>query len=204
MSLTQQPSLKNETHIMKMMISTVLALLISLPSFGQETALTNEPGFVDFGNLEQVYGEPNVMINVSPTFLSLLANASKDDPEASELLKDLKGVRISVYETAGKTGPAIERVAKVRRMLSAAQWQPIVQTKEHNRAVQIYTKLKNEKMQGLAVMAVDNEEAVFINIVGAIDPAQLGNIMEQFDVDLDLLANINPSQLKPTIRRNQQ
>jgi hypothetical protein len=40
-------------------------------------------------------------------------------------------------------------------------------------------------MEGLTVMAVNDEEAVFINIIGQLDPEQLGAVMNSFDIDID-------------------
>ena len=71
-------------------------------------------------------------------------------------------------------------------MLQAQSWEPIVQVNEADEQVQIFMKADGEGMQGLAIMAVNPEEAVFLNILGAIDPDKLGEVMEQFDVDMDV------------------
>jgi len=52
--------------------------------------------------------------------------------------------------------------------------------------VQIFMKADGEGMQGLTVMAVDDEEAVFVNLLGSIDPKNLGAIMDNFDVNVDV------------------
>jgi hypothetical protein len=40
-------------------------------------------------------------------------------------------------------------------------------------------------IDGLVLMAVDGEEAVFINVLGSLDPVQLSQVMESFDVNID-------------------
>ena len=35
-------------------------------------------------------------------------------------------------------------------------------------------------------MVVDEEEAVFVNVIGQLNPAELGKVMETLDVDMDL------------------
>ncbi len=82
--------------------------------------------------------------------------------------------------------PAMEQINEVKRMLSAQNWEPIVQVNEEGENVQIFMKADGEGMQGLTVMAVDANEAVFLNILGSIDPNKLGEVMEQFDVDMDV------------------
>jgi hypothetical protein len=47
-------------------------------------------------------------------------------------------------------------------------------------------KMDGGNMEGMTVMVVDNEEAVFVNIIGQLNPAELGKVMESFDVDVDL------------------
>ncbi len=70
-------------------------------------------------------------------------------------------------------------------MLVNQDWEPIVQVRESGEEVQIFMKLDAEIVQGLVVMAVDGEEAVFINIIGMIDPAKLEQVMNQFDVSVN-------------------
>ena len=41
-------------------------------------------------------------------------------------------------------------------------------------------------MEGMTVMVVDDEEAVFVNIIGQLNPAELATVMDKFDVNVDL------------------
>ena len=38
----------------------------------------------------------------------------------------------------------------------------------------------------VTVMVVDDEEAVFVNVIGQLNPAELAKVMDSFDVDVDL------------------
>ena len=55
---------------------------------------------------------------------------------------------------------------------------------EADEQVQIFMKARDEKVEGLTVMAVNGEEAVFLNILGVIDPAQVGKVMDSLNVDV--------------------
>jgi hypothetical protein len=169
----------------KWMIAALVALM-ALPVMAQEDELKDLPGYIDFGELTSVYGEPKVMVNIGGFLLSMMSQATKNDPEAAGLMKGLKGVRINIYSTEGQVAPALQQVNDVKAMLSAQNWEPIVQVNEEGEQVQIFMKADGDGMQGLAVMAVDGEEAVFLNILGAIDPEKLGEMMDKFDVDVDL------------------
>jgi hypothetical protein len=157
----------------------------ALPLAAQEDALKDLPGYVDFGELMGEYGEPKVMINLGGSILRFVGGMTEDDPEASALLQQLKGVRINVYAIDGKPEAAVQKITQVKNSLQGAQWEPIVQVNDEGEKAQIFIKLNGDTMEGLTVMAVDDEEAVFINIIGQMDPAQLSQVMDNFDVDID-------------------
>lgn len=167
-------------------LAILLAACLSLPVAAQENELQALPGYVDFGVLDSVYGEPRVMINIGGFLLKFMAAASGDKPEQQALLNNLKGVRVSVYSTEGVLKPALEQIAHVKSVLQKLEWQPVVQVKESGEEVQIFMKADENGMQGLTVMTVDEDEAVFINILGEIDPAQLNNVMSHLNVDVDV------------------
>lgn len=176
---------------MKFMINSrwkvaLVAAALSFSAFAQEDELKALPGYADFGQLSSVYGEPKVMINIGGFLLGFVAAAAQDDPEAAEMLKGLEGVRVNIYSTEGQVTPALEHVASVKSMLQGQKWEPIVQVNEDDEQVQIFMKADGKGMQGLTVMVVNPEEAVFVNILGSIDPDQLGKVMKQFDVDVDV------------------
>jgi hypothetical protein len=113
-----------------------------------------------------------------------MSKAAKNDPEAAAVLEGLEGVRINVYSTGGEVAPAIDQLQNAKNMLSNQNWEPIIQVNEDRQNVQVFIKANGEGVQGLTVMAVDADDAVFVNILGSIDPENLGAIMDQFDVDL--------------------
>jgi hypothetical protein len=170
----------------KQWAAAILAAFISVAAVAQEDELKALPGYVDFGQLDSVYGEPKVRINIGSFLLGFVAAAAKEDPEAAALMRGLEGVRINIYSTAGEVAPAMEHLVQVKSMLQTQNWEPIVQVNEQGEQVQIFMKADGEGMQGLTVMAVNGEEAVFLNILGSIDPDQLGKVMEQFDVDVGI------------------
>ena len=166
--------------------AATFTLLLAPPVLAQEDELKDMPGYVDFGSLEAVNGEPMVMVNIGAFLLGFMSQATKDDPEAAALMEGLKGVRINIYSTEGEVMPAMDQINDVKNMLQAQNWEPIVQVKEEGENVQIFMKADGEGMQGLTVMAVDANEAVFLNILGSIDPNKLGEVMDKFDVDMDV------------------
>jgi hypothetical protein len=168
----------------KKWIVVFLAAFISLSATAQESDMQSLPGYVDFGVLDSVYGEPRVRINIGGTLLKFMSAVSRDDPEAAALMRNLEGVRVNVYSTSGQMDPAREQIAKVRQVLGEESWEPIVQVRESDEEVQIFIKADEAGMQGLTVMTVNEEEAVFINILGEMDPTKLGVVLDQLKADV--------------------
>jgi len=46
--------------------------------------------------------------------------------------------------------------------------------------------IEDNQVQGITVMALDEEESVFVNIIGSISPEELGKVMNNFDIDVDV------------------
>ena len=162
----------------------VITMLLALSAVAQEDELKTMPGYVAFESLDEVYGEPKVRVNVGGFLLSLMSKAAKNEPGAAAIVEGLEGVRINVYSTGGEVAPAIDQLQNAKNMLSNQNWEPIIQVNEDRQNVQVFIKANGEGVQGLTVMAVDADDAVFVNILGSIDPENLGAIMDQFDVDL--------------------
>lgn len=150
----------------------------------------SQAGHVDFEDLSNFYGEPKVEINLSKGLISMVsAFSQKEDPELADLLGKLEFVKVRVYKLLdSNTDKAFQSVDSITALLRKNEWAPIVSVNEENEKVRIFTKLTDEIVDGLVVMAVDGRggEAVFINIVGEIDPSQVSAVTESLNMNLDL------------------
>ncbi len=173
--------------MMNKLITGLFFTLLSLTAIAQEDELKDLPGYVDFGDLSSMYGEPKVIINLGGTMLNFVGLMSKaQSPETSELISKLKGVRAQIYTIEENADAAKGQFTKVKGKLKSSGWEPIVQVNEDDEQVLIYIKMKGDDMEGLTVMVVDEEEAVFVNVIGQLNPVELGRVMEALDVDMDL------------------
>ena len=179
---------------MKMFNAVLALLLTALPAFAAEdgTDLSDRPGYVDFSVLADSYGEPRVMVDLGSSLLQLVGAMKHDDPVAEEALRSLESVRIHIYSTDGELAPAQERIDHVNTVLSADSWEKVVRVREPAQQVDIYVKHSEERINGVTVMALDGDEAVFINILGSIDPEQLATVVGEFDHDVGALAMQTP------------
>ncbi len=159
--------------------------LMAMPLMAQEDALKDYPGYVDFGELNAIFGEPTVQISVGSSLLGLVGSLSaEEDPEAAELFNRLDGVRVSVYETETMAEGAVDLVKSVSAELNGIGWEPVVTVNTKEEQVRIFMKISNDQVDGITVMAVEETEAVFVNVIGSIDPKELGQVMDNFDIDL--------------------
>ena len=164
----------------------VLTASLAFPAWAQEDAMKGLPGYVDFGSLTALYGEPSVEIAVGQSLLNMVsAFAASEDPEAAQLFKRLQGVRIQVFETAKAPEGALEQVSAVASNLSDSGWEPVVKVSSKDEQVRIFMKINGDRVEGITVMAVDDEEAAFINVIGNLNPAELEKVMDNFDVEIN-------------------
>ena len=180
---------------MKKLLLTIVIFLSSTLLFTSSafaSDITKERGYVDFASLDSVYGEPKVMVNLNKTMLGFISKINMSDPEAAKLISKLKAVRVQIYNMTGNDKPALDLIAQVSEEIKAKDWLPIVSVNDDDEKVRIFTKITNDIMDGLVVMVINNKgdkrgrEAVFINIVGEIDPAQINKVTESLNIDIDL------------------
>lgn len=169
-------------------MTLMLGLLISTAGMAQTNEIKKLAGYVDFGDLTSSYGEPNVEINLGPSMLQFAsAIIGDEDPEALAVMKGLKAIRVKIYNIDGNADAAIGQINKSRKQLEADNWEQIVKVKDEGEQTHIFMKMIDGKIEGMTVLvAGDEDEAIFINIIGNIDPKDLGKITDSFDVDIDL------------------
>ena len=163
-----------------------LTALLAFPVMAQEDALKDYPGYVDFGELGDIFGEPTVQIAVGSSLLGLVgALSAREDPEAADLFKRLNGVRVNVFENTEITQEGIDFVKDASGKLSSLGWESVVTVNSADEQVRIFMKINEDMVEGITVMVVEATEAVFVNVIGNLNPAELEKVMDNFDVRID-------------------
>jgi len=161
--------------------------LLAVPAIAQEDELKDLPGYVDFGDLSETYGEPKITINLGGTMLNFVGlMSSSESPETSDLISKLKGIRVQIYSMDEDVGAAMNQFAKTKSGLKSSGWEPVVQINEDDEQVLVYMKMQDGDMEGMTVMVVGDDEAVFVNVIGQLNPSELARVMDSFDVDVDV------------------
>lgn len=167
----------------------VLSLLLT-PALTLAQADSDFDALIDFGDLMDITGgkEPNVEISLGGPLLRFVGNATREeDSDLADTLSSLKSIQIRVFDIAdGQYDRAREQVDRVADRLTANAWMPTVKVNSDDTIVRMFMKMDGEQVTGMTVMILeDHSEAVFINIVGAIDPDQLGRVADKFGVSID-------------------
>ena len=171
---------------LKLILSiSLIALMFSA------SAYADPKGQIDFADLSSYYGEPKVEINLSASLMNMVGSFAKaEDPEVGEILSNLEFIKVRVYNLNGKVDKATATIDSVSKTLRADNWETLVTVNdnEDNQKVRIFSKTTNTVIDGIVVMVVSPEkeagEAVFINIVGEIDPDKIAKITDTLDIEI--------------------
>jgi hypothetical protein len=124
-------------------------------------------------------------INLNQALLQLVAAAlGSEEPEFAELVGALESIRVRVAETDSFDVDAVHRgLTEAADWLEGRGWSTMLRLREDNERVYVYTRLSGGEMQGIAVLAVEDDgEAVLVNIVGSLDPKRLSALGEALDI----------------------
>ncbi len=168
----------------------VCALLVSLNACGI-TAPKSSQGFAELDSPGIFDTDNSVSLSIGPTLLRFAAAHIDDDPEIRDLLRELDGVRIRVYEIERNPDKVAKRVAGMQAKLQQAGWEPVMLVRDAGEETHLLVKMRNERILGLTLLAMEEDsEVVVINLMGEIRPQSFSNVMVALDVDNDSARNV--------------
>jgi uncharacterized protein DUF4252 len=166
-----------------------LTLLAALPlAAAPQTPLAELPGYIPISALGLfAHQAVSVEVNLSGPLLELVGAATReDDPEFSKVLADLRGIQVRVVELKGSASKSSEvrgQLAEAARWLEAHGWTVSVKVNKDAEDDSIYTLIRGQSIVGLAVLHFEvGREAALVNIVGHIDPSQVGRLGRHLDL----------------------
>lgn len=183
----------------------VLLLVVAPTILGQGNpsgeAPKNSPGYVDFSR-QPLFDEDDleVRVSVKGPMIQLVAEASREtDPNLAEMLGELEAVEVQVYRLAEAERDAVRReISRQAGELEADGWAEAITIHLRRARGHVFLRLVDAEPVGVAALYVGEEnEAVFVNIVGRIDPAQIGRLASQFNLDLLSQAVSRPAETDP-------
>ena len=164
------------------------------PPRTEEPQLSSLPGYFPLEELKILNRkELSTEINLKKPLLKIVAAVTrKEEPGFSKLVESLDAIRVWIAEPEDIDLVNVRaRVEKAADWLEAHHWNAIIRTRDDGEEVHIYLRELEGEIAGMAVLAIGNDnEVALINIVGAIDLAQLERLSEAFNLpDLSLPEN---------------
>jgi hypothetical protein len=134
-------------------------------------------GYFDFGQVPGLASEPKVQIDLNAAMLTFAREAARvAEPEAAAALEGVEGVRVRVYDIVDDARPVLDFIDDVSERLEDQGWQRMVYIQDEDARVRVYVTFNETRISGMTVMVAEEagDEAVFINLLGEIDPAKIG------------------------------
>lgn len=176
-------------RIMQLLFLILLIFTWALPASAQENR-QRPAGYVnleDLGDLDQFFDRDALMeVNVEGALMRMVEAASRqEDPELADLLSKLYGVYVLGYQLAPVTLDDFDRLAtRMGDELRDEGWTVVVRFRDVTENTHMFVLLRGDIVSGMVVMSVEggSDQAVFVNIVGDIDPEQIGRIGQKFQI----------------------
>lgn len=179
------------TRYLFLMIGSLSLAFAAAPTGAHaQDALRGDPGYLDLSTVEGWFeAEPWLEVNIRGALLNLIVEASRseEEPELTDLLSKLKAIEVRGYRlTPAMFDDISRRTGQLARDLQNQGWETVVRVREEQEQANVFLKTDGRTIAGLVVMVVnpsDDDGAVFVNIVGDIDPADVGRIGRKFNIE---------------------
>ena len=114
-------------------------------------------------------------------------DTDKDDEEAKQMIRNLKGVYVREYDFDKEHAYTAEELEGLRKYFEGSEWSPMVheRTKGQAEGTDVYVKLAGDQMQGLFVLDAEPKELSLVLILGPIDVDQISKLGGNFGIPKD-------------------
>ena len=172
----------------RLIVAGVLALLVLPAQLSQGQRIERLPGYFDFDALERaVDAETTLEVNIKGALLRMAAEAARvEDDLLAEMLLKLQGIQVRGYTLSdAEVEDLQDQIGRFARELSDEGWERVVRVREEDEYVEMMVRdTSGERVEGMVVFVLGEgtNETVFVNIVGQIDPEDIGRIGRRFRI----------------------
>ena len=157
------------------------------------SGIESKPGYVKLTMPSWFLTDTKLALNLGPKGLQpvrwivkRIVNGSDDELELTErlllsVIQDLQGVQLRIYEIENNRPVFEQAINDSVTTLEQAQWQTILKVREDNKRVIVMQSENAGIISGLSVLASTPENAVFINLVGQLNPDSIALIADSFN-----------------------
>ncbi len=184
-------SLRCRPIITALLVGLMMLIPLAMtPARAQDepTPITEHPGFVNLG-AGSVFDADRLKVHVSikDAMLRLVAAASREnEPELAKMMEGLRAVEVRVFEVTEDSATTVgATIRETANRLKKRGWDPAVEIRMEDKQGFLYFRFEDERTVGLAGMFVETGgEAMFVNIVGDIDPTLVGKLAARFNISV--------------------
>ncbi len=155
-------------------------------SASAQDRIEDSPGYVDLSLIEDWFdATPSIEVNIKGALLRLVAEASRyEDPDLADLLFKLQAIQMRGFPMRHSEFEDVDRATDTLvGQLEDDGWDTVMRIRDRDERVDMYLRMHDDIVAGLIVMVVEPgaDETVFVNIVGDIDPEQIGRLGRKFN-----------------------
>lgn len=158
----------------------VLSLALVLCGCGI-TAPRHSPGYADLDGLSWRDVDATMSLSFGPSVLRFASAMIDDDPMARELLRNLDGIRIRVYEVDGDPLDIAEDLDRMSQQLRDQGWEAVILIRDQVETTHVLLKVEQQRVAGLTVLTSDSLEVVLVNVMGELRPDLFEDAMVAID-----------------------
>jgi hypothetical protein len=158
------------------------------------SGMQSKPGYAKLTLPSWLSTNTIVALNLGPTglkpvrwMIQRVADGSHKELELPErillgVLQDLEGVQIRVYEVEKNRQVFEQAIDDSIASLKQDDWQTVISVREDEQHIVVMQSGDEGMISGFSVLVSTPENAVFMNLVGQLDPESIALIAESFAV----------------------
>ena len=159
----------------------LFSLLLALGSAEGGEDIEKMPGYVALDEFITIPTEAETSIEVflkAPLLRMVSAATRRNEPELAEMIDGISLIRVQGFSVEAENLVRVrEEIAGLASGMEESGWERVARIREGDELIHVYLKSNDDEVDGLMMMGFENpDEAVFVNIVGDIDPAQIGRL----------------------------
>lgn len=156
----------------KIVLIILLSILTVTSGCGFTTrALRHDIGYADLRLPSHRNIDRELGLNIGPTLVKTASRfIPKEDLEDIRLLKHVDGVRVAIYKVNNEDAVVRSSIEATATKLKATGWETLVSVNEEEERVVIMARMEGDILYGVVVLVTDKAEAVFLNLIGRIEP----------------------------------
>lgn len=148
----------------------------------------HDPGYAAFDAPGVLAADREFAISLGPLPLKLARFMLDDDPEIGPILKDLRAVRVYVYDIERHSERVANEVRESESALRHEGWLPLAAVRDDGGIVSVLLRLDGGRNRGLAVIVQEPDEVVFVNLIGEVRLGLINDYMAELDIDTPPIA----------------